>query len=346
MTVKAGQKCTAIRRVLVPDRDGRHGRRRARRAAREGHRRQPGPRGRPHGCAREPRPSARRCARPSRHCAAPPSRARRPDPRRPRRGRRRARRLHVPRPAPGPCRRPGAARRRGLRTGQHRADLRLGGRGGHPRRPRQGQPGRLPGHPRPVRRARGRARRRAVARPDPRPRPRRRRGVDRATAARCRCSCTAVRVAPAAARSSGGVRAVLHHMQRTALQGSPDMLTAITGRWTTGSRRQRRGRPPVPQEPRRPARRRHRRDPVPPGHAGGHRATSRSSPATRSTRTPTRRRTAPNPLFGGIVAHGYLVVSLAAGLFVQPDPGSGARELRRRQPPLPHARSRQATPSG
>ena len=35
----------------------------------------------------------------------------------------------------------------------------------------------------------------------------------------------------------GGVRAVLHHMQRTALQGSPDMLTAITGRWTTGSRR-------------------------------------------------------------------------------------------------------------
>jgi oxepin-CoA hydrolase/3-oxo-5,6-dehydrosuberyl-CoA semialdehyde dehydrogenase len=30
---------------------------------------------------------------------------------------------------------------------------------------------------------------------------------------------------------------------------------------------------------------------------------------------------AQNPLFGGIVAHGYLVVSLAAGLFVQPDPG-------------------------
>ena len=30
---------------------------------------------------------------------------------------------------------------------------------------------------------------------------------------------------------------------------------------------------------------------------------------------------AANPLFGGIVAHGYLVVSLAAGLFVDPDPG-------------------------
>src|SRR4051794_28730111 len=35
----------------------------------------------------------------------------------------------------------------------------------------------------------------------------------------------------------GGVRGVLHHMQRTAIQGSPDMLTAITGRWTSGSRR-------------------------------------------------------------------------------------------------------------
>ncbi|HET6289050.1 MAG TPA: MaoC/PaaZ C-terminal domain-containing protein, partial [Amycolatopsis sp.] len=30
---------------------------------------------------------------------------------------------------------------------------------------------------------------------------------------------------------------------------------------------------------------------------------------------------AANPFFGGRVAHGYLVVSFAAGLFVQPDPG-------------------------
>jgi oxepin-CoA hydrolase/3-oxo-5,6-dehydrosuberyl-CoA semialdehyde dehydrogenase len=28
-----------------------------------------------------------------------------------------------------------------------------------------------------------------------------------------------------------------------------------------------------------------------------------------------------NPFFDGRVAHGYLIVSLAAGLFVQPDPG-------------------------
>ena len=30
---------------------------------------------------------------------------------------------------------------------------------------------------------------------------------------------------------------------------------------------------------------------------------------------------AENPLFGGIVAHGYLIVSMAAGLFVDPAPG-------------------------
>ena len=35
----------------------------------------------------------------------------------------------------------------------------------------------------------------------------------------------------------GGIRGVKHYMQRTALQGSPDMLTAITGRWMQGSKR-------------------------------------------------------------------------------------------------------------
>ena len=35
----------------------------------------------------------------------------------------------------------------------------------------------------------------------------------------------------------GGIRGVLHYMQRTAVQGSPDMLTAIAGRWVTGAQR-------------------------------------------------------------------------------------------------------------
>ncbi len=118
----------------------------------------------------------------------------------------------------------------------------------------------------------------------------------------------------------GGVRAVLHHMQRTAVQASPDMMTAITGRWTTGSQR----------------------------------TVDRTHPFRKSLAelaigdtVETAGRTvsledvehfaeftgdtfyahtdpeaaAQNPLFGGIVAHGYLVVSLAAGLFVDPDPG-------------------------
>ncbi len=34
----------------------------------------------------------------------------------------------------------------------------------------------------------------------------------------------------------GGIRGVLHYMQRTAVQGSPDTLTALGGRWVRGSR--------------------------------------------------------------------------------------------------------------
>lgn len=35
----------------------------------------------------------------------------------------------------------------------------------------------------------------------------------------------------------GGIRGVLHHLQRTAVQASPRMLSALTGRWTPGSER-------------------------------------------------------------------------------------------------------------
>lgn len=118
----------------------------------------------------------------------------------------------------------------------------------------------------------------------------------------------------------GGIRAVLHHMQRTAVQGSPDMLTAVTGRWTTGSVR--------------------RVDDVHPFRKSL--AELRIGDTIESaTRTVTRadidhfseftgdtfyahtdeEAAAQSPIFGGIVAHGYLVVSLAAGLFVEPSPG-------------------------
>src|SRR5947208_13382583 len=34
----------------------------------------------------------------------------------------------------------------------------------------------------------------------------------------------------------GGIRGVLHYMQRTAVQGTPDVVTAVTGRWVKGAR--------------------------------------------------------------------------------------------------------------
>jgi oxepin-CoA hydrolase/3-oxo-5,6-dehydrosuberyl-CoA semialdehyde dehydrogenase len=118
----------------------------------------------------------------------------------------------------------------------------------------------------------------------------------------------------------GGVRGVLHYMQRTAIQASPDMLTAITGRWTTGSARNDDGVHPF-------------RKSLASLRIGD---TIASAPRTVTladidhfaefTGDTFYAHTDPeaaarNPLFGGIVAHGYLVVSLAAGLFVEPNPG-------------------------
>lgn len=118
----------------------------------------------------------------------------------------------------------------------------------------------------------------------------------------------------------GGVRAVLHHMQRTAIQGSPDMLTAVTGRWTTGSRRVLDGVHPFRKslaelrigDTIETATRTVTLDDI--NHFAeftGDTFYAHTDPEA----------AAANPFFGGIVAHGYLVVSLAAGLFVDPDPG-------------------------
>ena len=42
-------------------------------------------------------------------------------------------------------------------------------------------------------------------------------------------------------RRLGGIRGVLHYMQRTAVQGSPRTLAAVTGRWVRGARDDHRG---------------------------------------------------------------------------------------------------------
>lgn len=118
----------------------------------------------------------------------------------------------------------------------------------------------------------------------------------------------------------GGVRGVLHYMQRTAIQGSPDVITAITGQWVPGAKEA--------QGPDHPFQR-----------------TFNEIEIGETINTPARTVTMDdiehfahftgdtfyahmdeeaakaNPFFPGRVAHGYLLLSFAAGLFVQPDPG-------------------------
>ncbi|GAA1386243.1 phenylacetic acid degradation bifunctional protein PaaZ [Pseudonocardia kongjuensis] len=118
----------------------------------------------------------------------------------------------------------------------------------------------------------------------------------------------------------GGIRGVLHHMQRTAVQADPDSLAAITGRWVTGAQRHDDGVHPF---------RKHLEE-LRPGDclvAGPRRVTRADVEHFAEFTGDTfyahmdEAAAAANPLFGQRVAHGYLVVSLAAGLFVDPDPG-------------------------
>ncbi|WP_460773185.1 phenylacetic acid degradation bifunctional protein PaaZ [Microbacterium sp. GXF7504] len=118
----------------------------------------------------------------------------------------------------------------------------------------------------------------------------------------------------------GGIRAVLHHMQRTAVQGSPAMLTALTGVWHAGA--------PASDDGRHPFRKSLRELRI------GDRIESASRTVTLEDIETFAHFTgdtfyahmdeaaaAANPFFPGRVAHGYLLVSWAAGLFVDPDPG-------------------------
>ncbi len=118
----------------------------------------------------------------------------------------------------------------------------------------------------------------------------------------------------------GGVRGVLHYMQRTAIQGSPETLAAIGNRWVRGADQNDPGVHPF-------------------------RKTFEQLAIGDTLNTESREVTlddiqhfaeftgdnfyahmdeeaaAKNPFFDGRVAHGYLIVSFAAGLFVDPDFG-------------------------
>ena len=118
----------------------------------------------------------------------------------------------------------------------------------------------------------------------------------------------------------GGLRAVTHHMQRTAVQASPRVLARITGRWVPGSERSTDGTHPF----RKPLSQLRVGDCV----VAGPRMVTEADIAHFAEFTgdtfyahTDAEAAARNPFFDGIVAHGYLVLSLAAGLFVDPDPG-------------------------
>jgi oxepin-CoA hydrolase / 3-oxo-5,6-dehydrosuberyl-CoA semialdehyde dehydrogenase len=117
----------------------------------------------------------------------------------------------------------------------------------------------------------------------------------------------------------GGIRGVLHYMQRTAVQASPRVLSAVTGTWVAGAARTAGVHPfRKPLADLRPG------DTV---VAGPRQVTLADIEHFAEFTGDTfyahmdEEAARANPFFDGRVAHGYLVLSFAAGLFVQPDPG-------------------------
>jgi oxepin-CoA hydrolase / 3-oxo-5,6-dehydrosuberyl-CoA semialdehyde dehydrogenase len=136
----------------------------------------------------------------------------------------------------------------------------------------------------------------------------------------------------------GGIRGVLHHMQRTAVQAGPAVLGAVTNRWVPGGPR---------QEGVHPFRKSLAELRLGDTVVAGPRTVTRADIDHFAEFTgdtfyahTDEAAAAANPLFGGIVAHGYLVVSFAAGLFVSPEPGPvlanyGLENLRFLTPVMP-----------
>ena len=142
----------------------------------------------------------------------------------------------------------------------------------------------------------------------------------------------------------GGIRGVLHYMQRTAVQGTPDVLSAVTGCWIKGSRELDPGVHPF----RKPFGMLRIGDTFRSGErevtledierfaalSGDHFYAHMDEAAARR-----------NPIFGGRVAHGYFLISAAAGLFVDAPLGPvlanyGIDGLRFTQPVKPGERIR------
>jgi oxepin-CoA hydrolase/3-oxo-5,6-dehydrosuberyl-CoA semialdehyde dehydrogenase len=118
----------------------------------------------------------------------------------------------------------------------------------------------------------------------------------------------------------GGIRGVTHYMQRSAMQGHPRVLSAIVRRYVAGM--------PVENAEQHPFRRKFHDLPI------GYQLKTKAREITLDDIEHFAHFTGDtfyahmdeeaakaNPLFGGRVAHGYLILAFAAGLFVDPDPG-------------------------
>ena len=117
----------------------------------------------------------------------------------------------------------------------------------------------------------------------------------------------------------GGMRAVKHYMQRTAIQGAPALLSAVTGRWIDGA---------PTRADKHPFRKSLAELKI------GDQIVTKSREVTLDDIEHFAHFTGDtfyahmdeaaakaNPFFDGRVAHGYLIASFAAGLFVDPAPG-------------------------
>jgi oxepin-CoA hydrolase / 3-oxo-5,6-dehydrosuberyl-CoA semialdehyde dehydrogenase len=137
----------------------------------------------------------------------------------------------------------------------------------------------------------------------------------------------------------GGVRGVAHYMQRTALQGSPAQLSNIVKQWLPGAPKDEGGVHPF---------RKHISE-----LEVGYTLKTASRTVTLADIEHFAEFTGDtfyahmdeeaakaSPIFEGRVAHGYLILSFAAGLFVDPDPGpvlanTGLENLRFQTPLYP-----------
>ncbi len=118
----------------------------------------------------------------------------------------------------------------------------------------------------------------------------------------------------------GGLRGVFHYMQRTALQGSPARLASLTRSWIKGA--------PAPATARHPFRLDYDSLRIGDTVETGSRTITLADIEQFAAFTGDtfyahmdEEAAAANPFFAGRVAHGYLILSFAAGLFVDPPPG-------------------------